>query len=346
MGEAWVELKLGMMGRESIREERSVDPGGESPVAVFITANPIPSHPSPHQILNTLDSLDFLGLPKGTHVFLLHDGLRWTQRLTKVRSACKSYCDALSHALATRENVHIVILSRWGHISQLLRKGVTLTAAEYLLVVQHDLPFVRKVDLASILDFMRHDRGIRHVRFNLRKNLPEGQDAMTTRRGEKILEDRTHFFGQYESASKYSVPLLKTLAWSDNNFLCPRWYLKEIVLAPIGKLSMAPEWAMNGLSSPATHEILGTFIAGTLGDPPVISHTDGRNSSPGDFEETKQHLRYIKITSILASASSPLSFGRRALSLILFRAKISLFSMKAQRLWGKCIGTKIQCDVR
>ena len=215
---------------------------------------------------------------------------------------------------------------------------MALTGAEYLLVVQHDLPFMRKVDLASILDFMRHDRGIRHVRFNLRKNLPEGQDAMTTRRGVKILEDRTHFFGQYESDSKYSVPLVKTLAWSDNNFLCPRWYLKEIILAPIGRLKMAPEWAMNGLNSPATHEILGTFVAGRLGDPPVISHTDGRNSSPGDFEEAKHHSRYFKIRRFLASASSPFSFWRRFISLILFRARISYVSRRAQRMWGRALG--------
>ncbi len=338
MGESWVELKLGIMGLESKSEELRGNSTGESPVAVFITANPIPSHPSSHQILNTLDSLDFLGLPKGTHVFLLHDGLRLTQRLTKVRSVYKSYRDSLSHALASREDVHIVTLSRWGHISQLLRKGVTLTAAEYLLVVQHDLPFVRRVDLASILDFMRHESTIRHVRFNLRKNVPEGQDAMTTRRAGKIVEDRSHFFGQYESDSKHSVPLVATLAWSDNNFLCPRWYLKEIVLAPIGTLRMAPEWAMNGLNSPETHKILGTFVAGKLGDPPVISHTDGRNSSAGDLEEKKHHSRYFKIKSPLASASSPFSFWRRFISLILFRAKISYVSSRAQHLWGRPLG--------
>ena len=305
------------------------------PVAILVTANPIPSHPSPHHILNTLESLDYLGLPKGTKIFLLHDGLRLGQRLTKLRKNYEAYLKALAHSLGDRKDVHIVTLSRWGHISQLLRKGVSLTSAEYLVVVQHDLPFVRQIDLASILEFMRNDSGVRHVRFNLRKIEPEGQDAMTTFRGKKVVVDRSHFFGPYESASQNSVPLVRTLAWSDNNFVCSHWYLSEIILRPIGRLRMAPEWAMNGLSRPETHEILGTYVAGKYGDSPAIAHTDGRNSSASPSRGKKFPKEGPATSKIFSGARFLFSFGRRVASLLLFRAKVSYVTRRAKRMWRK-----------
>ncbi|MDA8862979.1 hypothetical protein N9H87_02000 [Pontimonas sp.] len=308
-----------------------------------MTANPIPSHPSPHQILNTLDSLELVGLPEGTTILLLHDGLRWTQRLSKTRTRYRSYLHALSQALATREDVLIVKLPRWGHISQLLRKGVLLTSAEFLLVVQHDLPFERTVDVRSILEFMQDEPGIRHVRFNLRTNLPQGQDAMTTLKAQKVTENRTDFFQQHESQSRYSVPLVRTLAWSDNNFLCPRWYLEKVILGPIGNLRMAPEWAMNGLNRPENHSILGTFIAGTIGDLPVISHTDGRNSSVGAEYQTLVERSY-GTRRWVGKVKAPFFFARRALSLIVFRAKIALVARRAQRLWRRPLGPRILAD--
>ena len=311
----------------------ALDSSDDCPVAVLITANPIPTHPSPHLILNTLESLDYLGLPKGTRIFLLHDGIRLGQRLTKLRRNYEAYLKALTRSVGDRRDVHIVTLPRWGHISQLLTKGLSLTAAEHLVVVQHDLPFVREVDLTSILEVMRKDSGVRHVRFNLRKIEPWGQDAMTTFRGKTVVEDRTHFFGPYESTNQNSAPLVSTLAWSDNNFVCPHWYLREIILGPIGGWRIAPEWVMNVASRPETHEILGTFISGKLGDPPVIAHTDGRNSFP-DIPSGKKGINERPKTSRnLSRALFRISFWKRAASLMLFRAKISLVTRRVQRKW-------------
>lgn len=327
-----LEITVEQMARKLGGEDHPDFLAGESPVAVLITANPIPSHPSPHQILNTVKSLEFVGLPEGTKIFLLHDGLRWAQRQSKTRIRYTMYLDALSEALASRAEVFIVALPRWGHISQLLRRGATLAEAEFLLVVQHDLPFVRKVDLRSIMEFIRDEPEIRHVRFNLRKNTALGQDAMATFKAQKETEDRSDFFRQYESTSQHAIPLVRTLAWSDNNFVCPRWYLEKVVLGPIGSLRMAPEWAMNHLSRPENHRILGTFVAGSLGDPPVISHTDGRNSSVGaDCGETVK--RRVRTTRGGAKVIAAFVFAKRALSLIFFQTKIALVSRRAQRVW-------------
>ena len=139
------------------------------------------------------------------------------------------------------------------------------------------------------------------------------------------------------------MPLVRTLAWSDNNFLCPRWYLEKVILGPIGNLRMAPEWAMNGLNRPENHSILGTFIAGTIGDPPVISHTDGRNSSAGAEYQTLVERSY-GTRRWVGKVKAPFFFARRALSLIVFRAKIALVARRAQRSWRRPLGPRILAD--
>ncbi len=71
--------------------------------------------------------------------------------------------------------------------------------------------------------------------------------------------------------------MVRTLAWSDNNYLCSVRYLKCTVLALTGWHRMPPEHVLNPLGREFNHDILGTYIYGKVDEKPTILHLDGRN---------------------------------------------------------------------
>ena len=259
-------------------------------ICVIVLTNPIPAIPSTAMIEQSIRSLKNLGLPSSTEVLVSFDGLRLGQRFTRTRKKYRQYFDDISSSDWGFPGMKVLQLKRWGHISQVLRKSLKIVAAPYVLIVQHDLTFIRRVDLESVVDLMEKNREVRHVRFNLRSNQPVHQDAFTTTKRQTVRINREAFFADRTSRNgDQEIPLVQTLCWSDNNHLCGREYLEKVILGPIGRFRIAPEWAMNKLNSEANHGTLGTFIYGRTGDAATIRHLDGRGT--GAIGHQRRFLR-------------------------------------------------------
>jgi len=264
-------------------------------VATIIVSSPIPSHPSTEIILKTLRSIHLTGYQKNAPIYVLLDGLKLRDVLGKTGKSYREYMRRLETTRSEFPGLQLIRMRSWGHISQSLRRGLRTVTSEYVLVLQHDMPFIQRVDLARLIDQMDSYPEIRHVRFNLQQNVASGADARYTYKRLGYNQDRSYYFEPWKPpCAGEHIPVIKTLCWSDNNHVCKRDYLLNIVLKPIGRLRMAPEWPMNRASTDSYHEVLGTYVIGSIGDQAVIAHSDGRQTpSKVPNSGTKWSLRIL-----------------------------------------------------
>jgi hypothetical protein len=143
--------------------------------------------------------------------------------------------------------------------------------------VQHDLPFIRPVDLREAVATMVEDSRVKHLRFNLLPNSEAGWDSGVPPGLNMAPRVRSGFHKQVESLRGTS--LMQTLNWSDNNHLCHSSYYSEVVFPVVGLRPIPPERAMIPLVTPETHTHFGTFVWGESDAAPMIAHSDGRRFS-------------------------------------------------------------------
>lgn len=166
--------------------------------------------------------------------------------------------------------MEIHVLNRWGCLTGVMRYAIGLVETPYVLVVQHDLAFVRHYDIEHLLLTMNSNPGLKHVRFNKRATLPVAADV----RGPGRLE----IFGAADLVEG-SSDVVQTALWSDNNHVASTSYYRSIVFPLIGNHRSFMETCFEPIDSPNRHQVFGTFIAGAMGDPPMITHLDGRRTA-------------------------------------------------------------------
>ena len=110
---------------------------------------------------------------------------------------------------------------------------------------------------------MDENDNIKYVRFNKRKNIKAGFDALN------------HLFGLQVKQENYTYT--RTPAWSDNNHLCLTRYYTDIVMKECPDGCAAMEQSLHGKNkNEEIHNKYGTYLFGKLNHPQVINHTDGR----------------------------------------------------------------------
>lgn len=256
----------------------SID-GGVQPIEAFglpelltvlVVGSPIPSHPSTEIISATVDSLNLLGIDHRTRVVLAHDGVppgadselvaNYAAYLANLRESCES-----------RPNTLVTVNPRWGHLSGNIRNALQEVTTPYVLICQHDFPFIRGLELARVIAGMAGTPRIQHVRFNKNANTPVVWDCDPP--------SRAQFYTEEVIATPLGeLRLTRTIGWSDNNHLCRVDYYRNIILPLVGERRIFPEHAANLAASHRVHDVLGTYIFGGIGDPPVLEHRDGRRS--------------------------------------------------------------------
>lgn len=251
-----------------------------------MTCSPIPSHPSNEVLLETISSVKrFCGVSNWP-IILAHDAPRPRTAAQTIRS----YEEYLASARRDIPSARVFCLEHWGHTSGLIRAVVDEISTEMVLVVQQDMPFVRPVNILGAVDVLRRNQGPRHIRFNLRSNLPSGWDSA----GHSLLgfrSSRSNFFKETCYASSHGkLRMVRTLAWSENNYLTTTRYLKGVVI-PLSAKTNSLESGLNSLGSPHRHSVLGTFVYGAHGSEPAIKHLDGRNlkSAPSSRQVSELH---------------------------------------------------------
>lgn len=243
---------------------------------VVVIASPIPTHPSDWILKSTLDSVrEHLPLRAIKEIIISNDGIPRGVSRSQVE-AYRQYLDKVSKYEFSKP-LRCVTHQRHLHISGQLEAIIPLVSTPFVLVMQHDLAFSAAISLDTLLDVMSVNSEIKHVRFNRRANMPMGWDA--SHKSLVGLVDRTPFFKEevFQGRSA-TLSLIRTLSWSDNNFLTSKEYLSKVVIPMTKGFRFSPEQAINPVNSVETHGVFGTFIYGGLDQNAVLAHLDGRLS--------------------------------------------------------------------
>lgn len=152
----------------------------------------------------------------------------------------------------------VVINPEWGHLSGLLSYVVNnYCKSPYILIVQDDLKFIQNIPLKEILNCIKYNSNLRHVRFNKRRTVVAGGDT-------KLAQIKIG-----------SLNFVKTNNWSDNNYITTLKHFTETLVPLFWKEKTFPE----NILRPLNHiqpEKFGTYIFGTLQEEPYIVHLGDR----------------------------------------------------------------------
>lgn len=233
---------------------------------VLITASPIPSHPRIDIVKETILSLGNLKYHESTvlescKIVIAHDAARRNSNPYETYLA-----NLLEWVVEQNYDIEIVVADEWGCLVGNIRHGFQFVTSEYVLIVQHDMPFrasssSNSIDMFQVIQDMKAHPELKCVRFNKRKNTKTGFDAVS------------NLFGEQLKAQNYVYT--RTPAWSDNNHLCKSVYYTDIVLKECKDGQF-----MEKILHPKAHKNhakYGMYLYGPPNAPACIAHTDGRN---------------------------------------------------------------------
>jgi hypothetical protein len=223
---------------------------------IIITASYIPSHPSIKIIKETIESLKYINMDENTLIILAHD---YNNNPNYYR-----YFQNLSNYIKNKRNIKIICTKVKGHLTGNIRNAFSYVNTKYVLIIQHDLPFISEFYINDVIEDMENYSILKHVRFNKRNNV------------KLIFDSLNNLFGAQLKAINYIYT--RTPGWSDNNHLCRADYYRNIVLKEC-KDGKPMESYLHGLSkNEEIHYKYGTFLFGPLNHKQMIKHTDGRNT--------------------------------------------------------------------
>jgi hypothetical protein len=224
--------------------------------SVIITASLIKSHPSIKFIKNVIESLKYINMDKDTQIVLAHDyseDSRFTQYLKK-----------LNNYISDHKNTQIVIRNSHGHLTGNIRNAFNFINTEYVLIIQHDLPFIRSFEIGKIIEDMKNNPELKHVRFNKRANVKVRSDALNDLFGKQIISNNYIY--------------TRTPSWSDQNHVCRSDYYRDIILQECDDGKYMESYLIKKSKTEDIHNKYGTYLFDAVNKPAYISHTDGRNN--------------------------------------------------------------------
>lgn len=224
--------------------------------SVIITASHIPSHPSIDFIKMTYESLRYANLEKGTPIILAHD--------FNDSESYKQYLANLEKYIKDKPDVRIVTCEKHKHLTGNVRNAFNHINTDYVLIIQHDLPFIREFNIPQIIEDMQLNPELKHVRFNKRSNTKTGFDSINNLFGKQLIS-KTHTY-------------TRTPGWSDNNHLCPTAYYRDVILKECSDGAPMESFIWNKSINEDTHAKYGTYLFGPINEKAYITHIDGRNN--------------------------------------------------------------------
>ena len=222
--------------------------------SIIITASYIPSHPSIKHIRETIESLNCINMSTDTPIILAHD---YSDNPNYIE-----YLKNLNEYIKNRPNIIIVKRATHGHLTGNIRNAINYINTKYVLVIQHDFPFINKFNIEDIIIDMEKYNQLKHIRFNKRQNIKIRCDGIND------------LFGLEIKCINYTYT--RTPWWSDNNHLCLTDYYKNIVLTECRDGGAMENTLGSRSINEATHAKYGTYLFGPLNNKQMIRHTDGR----------------------------------------------------------------------
>ena len=225
--------------------------------SVLITASFILSHPSIAFIQSVIESLKYIHMDKDTPIILAHD----------YSEDCKfkEYLTNLNEYISNYSNIRIVVRDSFGHLTGNVRNAFDFITTEYVLIIQHDLPFIRHFEIEKVIEDMKKNPELKHVRFNKRANIKKLSDA------------QNELFGKQIVSNNYTYT--RTPSWSDQNHLCRSDYYRDIILQECDDGKYMEHYLITKSQTEDIHNKYGTYIFDEVNKPAYIAHIDGRCNS-------------------------------------------------------------------
>lgn len=182
----------------------------EDKITVVVTSSPIPSHPDTSILEETLRSVRDQ-LPRA-EIILALDGLRpeqadWADRYFEYVTKVLWKCNFEWH------NVLPVVMDRWGHQANAVRRALEFVRTDTLLFIEHDTPICGDIPWNGMIKAIR-DGGANMIRLH--------QDVEIHPDHEAILLDRHpyHFDG---------LPMRRSSAWWQRPHLASTRFYRDVI---------------------------------------------------------------------------------------------------------------------
>jgi hypothetical protein len=195
------------------------------------------------------------------------------------------YLESVKKSFELNSNVTIFVNPNHVFLSGNIKKALDLVKTRFVLIMQHDLAFCSEVNVPALIEVMKSNDQIKHVRFNKRSNnVREGWDF--------YIKARAEFIRQFDfETDNGNLSLLRTLAWSDQNHLTTVEYYKNLVLPLCGKFKVYPEDLLNPFTRPGLFSTFGNYVYGNLNTEATIEDLDG---SKGRWEEMSKFDGFMR----------------------------------------------------
>ena len=249
-------------------------------LTVIITASFIKSHPSIHYIKATLESLSYINLFHDSKIILAHDYYDEPNYY--------KYINNLRDYIKYNFNIKIIINKSHGHLVGNISNALINVTTKYILLIQHDLPFIESFDIQKVIEDLDNNPNIKHVRFNHRNNIKIKYDCgFAPLRGAIVDQSESastefnaiddNIFGYQQQEKNYTYT--RTPGWSDRNHLCLTSYYNNIILKECKKNIFMEKFFQGKIKNIKIHDKYGTYLFGPLNYKPMIKHLDGRRNN-------------------------------------------------------------------
>ena len=181
-----------------------------SPISVVIPSSPIPSHPSPHILQETIASVR-RRLPDAP-IYLLLDGCREEQ--AHLRDAYLEYQRrVLFMCNVMWVNVYPIVHETHRHQSGMMRHILGSITSDLLLFVEHDCPLVGEIPFERLSDLLiRGDLDL--IRLYPEASIPDEHGYLMVDRSPSAIN---------------SVPIVRTRQWSQRPHLARVDYYRKVM---------------------------------------------------------------------------------------------------------------------
>lgn len=225
-------------------------------LSIIITASYIKSHPSIVFIKSVIESLKYINIDN-VPIILAHDYNNKEEYI--------EYLNNLEDYVRDKSNITIIKRDTHGCLTGNIRNAFNYVSTKYVLILQHDLPFIRELDIYRVIEDMKANPLLKHVRFNKRANIKVMFDA------------QNDLFGEQQKGINYSYT--RTPCWSDQNHICETEYYRDIVLKECTDGTFMEHILIKKSKTEEIHKKYGTYIFGALNEPAYIIHTDARKNT-------------------------------------------------------------------
>lgn len=234
-------------------------------ITILIPVSPIPSHPEPYVLQNTIDSIRER-LPD-SEIIVMFDGI--APQLMEYKKNYDTFVkNYLWHINFETSNITPIVFGKYSHQSNMVREALKLVKTPYILFCEQDTPLHNDIPFEDLIKPIASGYA-NTIRFHFEAQIhPEHKYLM-------LEETPTVIQG---------VPLLRTRQWSQRPHLSSTDYYIEICKKYWDNQPRFIEHIMYGIIVDGNHKEHLLHIYAPEGTLVRSLHTDGRRTGADSYD--------------------------------------------------------------